>query len=121
MNAVAPGTMDQYIAAQPVVAQKILQAIRQKIQTAVPDATEAMSYGLPTYRINGKNMIHFGAYSRHIGVYATPDGHAQFEAELDAYKRGKGSVQFPIDRPMPYDLIVKMAVFRAQQLTKGMS
>ncbi len=112
-------TIDDYIAAQPPYAKAQLQAIRATIHAAVPQATEAISYAMPTFRINGRNMLHFAAFSRHFGFYATPDGHAQFEAELSKYKRGKGSVQFPIDEQPPLDLIRRIAEFRATQLDKG--
>ena len=92
--------------------------MRTAIHEAVPEATEAISYGLPTFRINGKNMVHFGAGKHHIGFYATPDGHAEFEPELSKYKRGKGSVQFPLDQPLPLDLVKRIAQYRAEQLRK---
>lgn len=119
MNTDEPSTIDEYLAGQPPHSKDILESIRQAIHAAVPNATEAISYGIPTFRINGKNMVHFAAFPGHIGFYATPDGHAEFEPELSKYKRGKGSVQFSIDEPMPLDLIERIALFRAHQLKGG--
>ena len=112
-------TIDEYIANQPEAVRPILETIRSDIHTAVPGSTEATSYTIPTFRLHGKNMIHFAAYEKHVGLYATPDGHVEFEHELSKYKRGKGSVQFPLDAPIPYDLIIRIARFRALQLEEG--
>lgn len=112
-------TIKAYISKQTPVARQKLEQISSAIEQATPEATMAFTYGMPTYRINGKNMLHFAAFKNHIGLYATPDGHAEFEKELNKYKRGKGSVQFPIDEPLPVDLITRMARFRAEQLLNG--
>lgn len=111
--------IDQFIKDSPVETQPLLQQVRQAIHEAVPEATEVISYGIPTFQLGGKNMVHFGPAKHHIGFYATPDGHAEFEDELNKYKRGKGSVQFPLDQPMPLDLIRRMSLFRANLLRKG--
>lgn len=111
--------VDEFISVQADDVRERLEAIRSSIKQAVPDATETISYGIPTFQINGKNMVHYGPGKRHIGVYATPDGHSEFEAELGTYKRGKGSVQFPLSEPLPISLITRMAEFRAEQLRKG--
>lgn len=112
-------SIDEYIAGfEPDMGEK-LSAIRKTIREAAPGAQEAISYGMPTFRLNGKNMVHFAGFAHHIGFYATPDGHAEFEPELSKYKRGKGSVQFPLDQPVPLDLIQRITTFRAQQLSKG--
>jgi uncharacterized protein YdhG (YjbR/CyaY superfamily) len=103
---------------QPSVRER-LQQIRQAIKAAVPEATEVINYGIPTFQISGKNMVHYGPGKTHIGFYATPDGNAEFEDDLNKYKRGKGSVQFPLDQPLPLDLITRIAVFRSEQLKKG--
>ena len=115
----APATIDDYITQFPAATKAILESVRSCIHAAAPDAVEAISYGMPTFRINGKNMIHFAGFDRHVGLYATPDGHAQFEPELNRYKRGKGSVQFPLDQPIPYDLIKRITIYRAKTLTEG--
>ncbi|HRJ06187.1 MAG TPA: DUF1801 domain-containing protein [Candidatus Saccharibacteria bacterium] len=113
-----PTSIDECIATYDEPIQDLLKQMRTAIHEAVPEATEAISYGLPTFRINGKNMVHFGAGKHHIGFYATPDGHAEFEPELSKYKRGKGSVQFPLDQPLPLDLVKRIAQYRAEQLRK---
>ena len=108
--------VEAFIDSQPDETKQRLIAIRQAVAAAVPAATETISYGIPTFQMNGKNMLHYGPGKNHVGLYATPDGHAGFEAELSAYKRGKGSVQFPFDQPLPLDLITRIARFRAESL-----
>ncbi len=112
--------IDEYISTFPEDVQEILQKIRQTIQKAAPDAVEAISYRMPTFKLNGKNLVHFAAWKNHIGFYATPSGNEAFQKELSVYKGAKGSVQFPIDKPIPYDLIKKIALFRVHecQVTK---
>ena len=107
-------TIDEYIAQQPANVQPLLQEIRAVIRQAAPEATEKISYQMPTFYLNG-NLVHFAAYKHHIGFYPTPSGAEQFEQELSGYKRAKGSVQFPLDQPMPYDLIRRMVQFRAAE------
>ena len=109
-------SIDKYIESFEPPIQSMLKSMRKTIHLAVPDSVEAISYGMPTFRIGGKNMVHFAAFTHHIGFYATPDGHAEFEEELNKYKRGKGSVQFPLDQPLPLDLVRRIALFRAKQL-----
>lgn len=111
--------VDAFIKQCPAEVADRLTQIRQAVKRAVPDASETISYGIPTFQLGGKNMIHYGPGKAHIGVYATPDGHAEFEAELNQYKRGKGSVQFPLNQPLPLSLITRMAMFRSEQITKG--
>ena len=108
-------TMDAYIASVPKDIQDILEKIRQTIRKAAPDAVEAISYQIPTFKLNGKNLVHFAAWKDHIGFYATPSGNAAFKKELSRYKVAKGSIQFPLDEPMPYDLVTKMAKFRVKE------
>ncbi len=110
----APTTIDAYIAAFPEDVQAILQQIRQLIHDTAPEATEAISYGMPTFKLHG-NLVHFAAFKNHIGFYPVPSGMAAFQEELSAYKQGKGSVQFPLDRPMPYDLIRRIVQFRVAE------
>ena len=109
-----PTTIDDYIATFPTDVQEILQKVRETVKTAVPNATEAISYGMPTFKLAG-NLVHFGAFKEHLGFYPVPSGLAQFEKELAPYKGGKGSVQFPYDQPIPYELISKIAQFRAAE------
>ena len=107
--------VDEYIADFPTETQAILEEIRATIQTVAPNADESISYGMPGYKLNGKPLVYFAAFKNHIGFYATPTGHAEFAEELSKYKQGKGSVQFPIDKPMPMDLITKIVKFRVRQ------
>lgn len=107
--------IDEYIADFSTETQAILQEIRATIKKSAPDATESISYGMPAYKLNGKPLVYFAAFKNHIGFYATPTGHAEFAEELSIYKQGKGSVQFPIDKPMPLDLISDIVQFRVMQ------
>lgn len=108
-------TIDNYIADFPKDIQRILQQIRTTIQKAAPDAEECISYAIPTFKMNGKNLVHFAAFKNHIGFYPTPSGTERFENELSKYKQGKGSVQFPLDQSMPLSLIEKIVRHRVQQ------
>ena len=110
----APQTIDAYIAVFPEDVQAILQQVRRTIHEAAPEATEAISYQMPTFKLHG-NLVHFGAFKNHIGFYPVPSGMAAFEEELAAYKQGKGSVQFPLNKPMPLDLIRRIVEFRVQE------
>jgi len=105
-------SFDEYILDFPVEVQVILNKIRSTIRQAAPDAEESISYGMPAYKTHGKPLVYFAAFKNHIGFYATPTGHAEFAKELSKYKQGKGSVQFPIDQPMPLDLIFQIVEFR---------
>ena len=111
-----PTTIDAYIAAFPEDVQAVLQQIRWTIHETVPEATEAISYQMPTFKLHG-NLVHFGAFKSHIGFYPVPSGIEAFQEELAAYKQGRGSVQFPLDRPMPYDLIRRIVEYRVQENT----
>ncbi len=108
-------TVDDYIAGFPKKTQSILKKIRNLILSNAPDAAESMAYAMPAYKTKGKPLVYFAAYKNHIGFYATPTGHKAFEAELSAYKQGKGSVQFPLNKPMPYDLIARIVKFRVKE------
>ena len=107
-------TIDEYIKTFPKDVQQILENIRQTIRKAAPEAVEAISYQMPTFKLNG-NLVHFAAFKSHIGFYPTPSGTAQFEKQLSPYKGGKGSVRFPLDEPIPYDLVRKIVVFRVKE------
>ena len=112
--------IDAYISTFPKEIQTLLRQVRETIQKAAPEATEAIKYAMPTFVLNGKNLVHFAAYKNHIGFYATPSGHEEFKAALSIYKSGKGSVQFPIDEPMPLELIASIVAFRVgEQLAKS--
>jgi len=114
-----PNTIDDYISAFPKDVQEILQQVRATIKNAAPTAEEAISYAIPTFKLNG-NLVHFAAFKNHIGFYPTPMGVEEFKEELSAFKEGKGSVQFPLNKPMPLDLITRMVKFRvAKNLAKA--
>ncbi|MBW6473507.1 MAG: DUF1801 domain-containing protein [Anaerolineaceae bacterium] len=107
-------TIDEYIAQYPKEIQKILQQIRSVIKEAAPDASEKISYQMPTFYLHG-NLVHFAAFKTHIGFYPVPSGIEKFKEELSQYKGGKGSVQFPLDKPIPYDLIRRITLFRVEE------
>lgn len=107
-------SIDQYIATFPAEIQMILQELRNTIQAAAPTAQEKISYQMPTFFLKG-NLVHFAAFKNHIGFYPAPQGIAAFQKELSAYKGAKGSVQFPIDQPLPLDLIRRIVEFRAAE------
>ena len=108
--------VDNYIADSPTEVQHILRRIRATILKAAPGAAEGISYGMPAYTLGSKPLVYFAAFPRHIGFYATPKGHEAFSKELATYKQGKGSVQFPLDQPIPYDLIEAMVAFKVGAL-----
>jgi uncharacterized protein YdhG (YjbR/CyaY superfamily) len=110
----SPTTIDEFIADYPPEVQAILQEIRRVIRSEAPDAGETINYGIPTFTLNG-NLVHFSALKNHIGFYPTPGGIEKFKDELSIYKGAKGSVQFPLDQPMPYDLIRRITAFRVQE------
>lgn len=107
--------IDEYIAGFPPEVQGHLQQIRATIQKTAPDAIECISYAMPAFKFKGKPLVYFAGYKGHIGFYATPTGHTAFEKDLSIYKQGKGSVQFPLDKPMPLDLISKIVSFRVEE------
>lgn len=109
-----PKTIDEYIAAFPDDVQEILQRVRATIRKAAPDAEETIKYRMPTFTLNG-NLVHFAAYKNHIGFYPIPTGIDEFRDELSGYKMGKGSIQFPLDEPIPYDLIGRIVTFRVKE------
>ncbi|MDR0495473.1 MAG: DUF1801 domain-containing protein [Treponema sp.] len=109
-------TIDEYIAQFPADMQKILAKIRKTIRKAAPKATEKISYSMPAFH-QGKNLVYFGLNKNHVGFYPTADGVAAFAAELGAYKTSKGAIQFPLSKPIPYDLIARITAFRVEQVT----
>ena len=108
--------MDEYIAAFPKNIQTLLEQMRTTIRKAAPDAVETISYAIPTFKLNG-NLVHFAAFKNHIGFYPTPAGIEEFEKELSVYKQGKGSVQFPLDKPLPLALITRIVKYRTKKNT----
>ncbi|MFD1141619.1 iron chaperone [Larkinella insperata] len=114
MTTAKPQTIDEYIASFPADVQTLLEQVRRTVQAAAPDAHEAIKYAMPTFVLNG-NLVHFAAFKNHIGFYSTPSGHSSFQDDLSAYKGAKGSVQFPLDKPLPLDLITRIVEFRARE------
>jgi uncharacterized protein YdhG (YjbR/CyaY superfamily) len=107
-------TIDEYIEAQPAGTQRVLKSLRAAIQAAAPEATQTINYGIPTFQLNG-NLVHFAAFKKHIGFYPTPGGIEAFRRELSRYASAKGSVQFPLDKPMPLALVTRIVKFRVKQ------
>lgn len=110
-------TVNHYIASFSKEVRSILQKVRKNIKKAAPDAMEAFSYGMPTFKLKGKNLVHFAGYKNHIGFYPTPSGIDNFKNELSEYKTSRGAIQFPLDSPIPYDLIAKIVKYRVKELT----
>lgn len=115
MKGKVASNVDDYIAGFPPNVQSAMKKIRSLIRKHAPEAVEGISYGMPGYKTHGKPLVYFAAYEHHIGFYATPTGHTQFKKELSKYKQGKGSVQFPLDEPMPYELIARIVQFRVEE------
>lgn len=107
-------TMDEFIANSPKEAQPALRKIRALVRKAAPGAEEAINYGIPTFKLNG-NLVHFAGFKSHIGFYPTPTGIEKFKKELSAYETAKGSVKFPLDAPIPYNLIERIVRFRVKE------
>ncbi len=107
--------IDNYILQFPTDVQVILNTIRKIIKENSSNIEESISYGMPSYKFNKKPLVYFAAYKNHIGFYATPSGHNEFKDELSKYKQGKGSVQFPLNQPIPYALIEKIVRFRMHE------
>lgn len=110
--------IDQYIAQFPPEVQNRLEKMRQTIQEAAPGAEEAIRYGIPTFRLNGKNLAHFAGYKNHIGFYPAPSGIEAFKEDLAKYQEGKGTLQFPLDAEVPYDLVKRVVEFRQQEIAE---
>ncbi len=109
-----PRTIDDYIAGFPRDVQKILQKVRTTIRKAAPDAQETIKYRMPTFTLKG-NLVHFAAFKKHIGFYPVPTGIEAFKKELSVYEGGKGSVQFPLDKPIPFGLISRIVKLRVKE------
>ena len=106
--------IDQYISNFPEETQRRLEQMRELIRNTVPEAKESMKYAIPTFELSG-NLVHFAGYKTHIGFYPAPSGLTAFQEELGGYKRAKGSVQFPLDSPLPLELIRKIVEYRVQE------
>ena len=111
-------TIDEYIADFPPETQKILEELRALVKEAAPDATETISYAIPTFDLNGRHLVHFAGYAKHIGFYPVPSAMQAFEEELAPYRHGKGSAQFRLDEPMPMDLVRRIVEFRVREASQ---
>jgi uncharacterized protein YdhG (YjbR/CyaY superfamily) len=117
MNKNKSGSIDAYIAGYPKNVQVILQKLRATIKKAAPKAEEAISYGIPTFKLNG-NLVHFGGFKKHVGFFPASSGVRFFKKELSAYKTSKGTIQFPLDQPLPLGLVAKITKFRIRENMK---
>ncbi|MDH4058644.1 MAG: DUF1801 domain-containing protein [Cyclobacteriaceae bacterium] len=109
-----PTTIDEYIAMYPAKVQLILEKLRKTIKKAAPEAEEVISYAIPTFKLKG-NLVHFGAYENHIGFYPAPSGIAAFKKELSGFEGGKGTIRFPLDKPIPFTLVSKIVAYRVNE------
>ncbi|MCU0482931.1 MAG: DUF1801 domain-containing protein [Chloroflexi bacterium] len=109
-------SIDEYIAGFPADTQRVLEELRGLIKAEAPAATETISYSIPTFDLGGTHLVHFAGYARHVGFYPTPGGMEAFDEELRQYQGGKGSVRFPLDRPLPADLVRRMVAFRVREV-----
>jgi uncharacterized protein YdhG (YjbR/CyaY superfamily) len=119
MTAKKPTTIDEYIAGFPTEIQTVLVQIRALIKKAAPDADESISYGIPAFKQNGRPLVYIAGFKNHIGFYPIPTGIEAFKKEFSGYKTGKGSIQFPLDKPMPLDLIMKIVRYRIKENLKS--
>jgi uncharacterized protein YdhG (YjbR/CyaY superfamily) len=111
-------SMDEYIAGFPKETQKILEQVRAIIKNAAPDAEETISYAIPTFTMNKTYLVYFAGYKNHISLYPSPAGNEAFEKEIAGYRSGKGTVQFPLDKPLPINLITKIVKYRIKENLK---
>jgi uncharacterized protein YdhG (YjbR/CyaY superfamily) len=109
-------SIDEYIKTFPADLQKVLEKIRRTIQTAAPEAEETISYQMPTFKLKGRILVHFAAFRKHIGLY--PPAPKEFKKEVSSFEGPKGNLKFPIDKPIPYDLVTRIVVFRRKVLEK---
>ena len=106
-----------YIAGFPAETAAIMSKIRSIIKNIAPDSAESIAYNMPAYKLNGKPLVYFAGFKSHIGLYALPSSHKAFADDLAKYKHGKGSVQFPLNKSIPYELIMKMISFRVSEIS----
>ena len=111
-------SIDEYIATFPKDVQKIMKQLRTTIKAAAPKAEEKISYQMPTFTLNDKYLVYFAGWKTHIAFYGAPRGNAEFKEDLSAYETGQGTLKFPLDKPMPLDLITKIVKFRAAENLK---
>ena len=118
MAAKKAASIDEYIAGFPKETQKILEQVRATIKSTVPDAEETISYAIPAFTLNKTYLVYFAGYKNHISLYPAPTGNEAFEKEIAAYKSGKGTVQFPLNKPLPLNLITKVIKYRLKENLK---
>ena len=104
-------TIDEYISTFPADVQPVLEKVRQAIRKAAPEVTETMSYAMPTFDLNGKHLVFFAGWKHHISLYPIPAGDEAFQQKISHYKRARGTIQFPLDQPIPYDLVEQIVTF----------
>jgi uncharacterized protein YdhG (YjbR/CyaY superfamily) len=119
MEMQAPGNIDEYITLQIPEVQPLLRKLRETVAEAVPGAAEVISYAMPAFKFKGKILVYFAVHKSHIGFYATPSANIAFREELSGYKTSKGAVQFPFDRPVPYELIRRMVLYKMEEINKS--
>jgi len=117
-NRTTASSIDEYIARFPPETQQALEELRALIRECAPDATETISYAIPTFDLNGHHLVHFAGYAKHIGFYPVPSAMESFKEELAPYRSGKGSAQFPLGLPLPADLIRRIVAFRVAENTR---
>ena len=116
MHTKPPVSIDDYIASQSPEMQDMLRKVRDAIQKSAPGAVESISYRMPAYKFNGKPLVYFALNKSHLGFYATPSANAAFSDELKDYRVSIGAIQFPLDKPVPYDLIKKIVQFKMNEI-----
>jgi uncharacterized protein YdhG (YjbR/CyaY superfamily) len=120
-NRSAADSIDEYIAVHPPETRKVLEELRALIKASAPDATETISYAIPTFDLHGRHLVHFAGYRKHVGLYPGASGIEAFREELKPYKSARGSVQFPLGQPIPTDLIRRIVAFRVEENTRRAS
>lgn len=121
MNAIKYSSIDQYITEAPAEVKQILINIRNLISEKAPEAVSCIAYNMPAFKYHKKPLVYFAAFKNHIGFYALPSGNVAFQKELTKYKTGKGSIQFPLDQEIPYDLIGQIVEFRVVEMNDALS
>src|SRR5437870_420899 len=109
-------TIDGYIESFPENVQTVLEKLRATVREAAPEALQSISYDMPTFKLNGERLVYFSAWKNHIGFYSIPEGNEAFRKELSPYAGEKGSLRFPLDKPIPYDLVKKIVILRTNEI-----
>lgn len=119
MNTRQPGTIDEYITSQPHNWQEMLHKVRETIREAAPGAIESISYAMPAFKFRGKPLVYFALNRNHLGFYATPSANIAFREDMKEYRSSKGAVQFPLNMPIPYELIRRMVQYKLEEINKS--